>query len=97
MGNQIQVLTSGPNECMIISGIFHGGEPTMIVGGRGIVIPLVQKIQKLKLSTITLLTVTNKVYTAQGVPLNLTGKILQQSVCASICLQLVTFFNCHQF
>jgi len=73
MGNQIQVLTSGPNECMIISGLFHGGQPTMIVGGRGIVIPLVQKIQKLKLSTITLLTVTNKVYTAQGVPLSLTG------------------------
>ena len=84
MGNQIQVLTSGPNECMIISGLFHGGQPTMIVGGRGIVIPLVQKIQKLKLSTITLLTVTNKVYTAQGVPLSLTGKIVQHMLITSL-------------
>ena len=78
MGNQIQMMVSGPNECMIISGLFHGKEPTMIVGGRGVVIPLVQKIQKLKLSTITLLTVTNKVYTSQGVPLSLTGKIILQ-------------------
>ena len=45
----------------------------MIVGGRAVVFPCIQTVQKLKLSTITLLTVTNKVYTQQGVPLSLTG------------------------
>ena len=45
----------------------------MIVGGRAVVFPCIQTVQKLKLSTITLLTTTPKVYTQQGVPLSLTG------------------------
>ena len=56
-----------------ILGVFHGLNPAMIVGGRAVVFPCIQTVQKLKLSTITLLTVTPKVYTQQGVPLSLTG------------------------
>ena len=38
----------------------------MIVGGRAVVFPALQTIQTIKLSTITLLTQSPNVYTAQG-------------------------------
>ena len=63
----------GPNEALIISGVFHGNEPTMIVGGRALVFPMVQTIQKLPLSTMTLVVQSPKVYTSQGVPISVTG------------------------
>ena len=68
-----QVVTCGPNEALIISGVFHGNEPTMIVGGRALVFPMVQTIQKLPLSTMTLVVQSPKVYTSQGVPISVTG------------------------
>ena len=46
--------------------MFHGNEPSMIVGGRAVVFPALQTIQTIKLSTITLLTQSPNVYTAQG-------------------------------
>ena len=55
------------------SGVFHGGEPTLIVGGRAIVCPCIQTIQRLPLSTITLLVQSPKVYTSQGVAISVTG------------------------
>jgi len=67
------IVTCGPNEALIISGLFHGNEPTMIVGGRALVFPLVQTIQKLPLSTMTLVVQSPKVYTSQGVPISVTG------------------------
>ena len=69
----IKVVTCGPNEALIISGVFHGNEPTMIVGGRALVFPMVQTIQKLPLSTMTLVVQSPKVYTSQGVPISVTG------------------------
>ena len=66
-------MTCGPNEALIISGVFHGNEPTMIVGGRALVFPMVQTIQKLPLSTMTLVVQSPKVYTSQGVPISVTG------------------------
>merc|ERR1711934_1239842 len=68
-----EVVTCGPNEALIISGVFHGNEPTMIVGGRALVFPMVQTIQKLPLSTMTLVVQSPKVYTSQGVPISVTG------------------------
>jgi hypothetical protein len=38
------IITCGPNEAMIISGMFHS-TPTYINGGRAIVFPCVQKVQ----------------------------------------------------
>jgi len=67
------IVTAGPNECLVISGVFHGGEPTLIVGGRAIVCPCIQTIQRLPLSTITLLVQSPKVYTSQGVAISVTG------------------------
>ena len=58
---------------LLIPGVFHGGEPTLIVGGRAIVCPCIQTIQRLPLSTITLLVQSPKVYTSQGVAISVTG------------------------
>jgi len=66
-------VTCGPNEALIISGVFYGREPSMIVGGRALVIPCIQTIQKLPLSTITLVVNSPTVYTSQGVPISVTG------------------------
>jgi len=69
----IKVVTCGPNEALIISGVFYGNEPSMIVGGRALVCPCIQTIQRLPLSTITLVVQSPKVYTSQGVPISVTG------------------------
>ena len=69
----MKVETVGPNEALIISGVFHGNEPTLIVGGRALVFPLIQTIQKLPLSTMTLVVQSPTVYTSQGVPISVTG------------------------
>merc|ERR1719411_2141059 len=45
----------------------------MIVGGRALVFDSVQTIQKLPLSTMTLVVQSPKVYTSQGVPISVTG------------------------
>ncbi len=68
----IRVVTCGPNEALIISGVFYS-PPTMIVGGRAIVCPCIHKVQKLALSTMTLIIESKRVYTAHGVPVSVTG------------------------
>jgi uncharacterized membrane protein YqiK len=65
----MKVEVVGPNEALIISGFMHS-PPTMIVGGRALVIPCLHKVQKLQLSTMTL---TDRVYTNLGVPICVTG------------------------
>ena len=67
-----EIITCGPNEAMIISGVGHS-PPTIISGGRCIVLPCVQKVQKLSLEVMTLLIDSKLVYTAQGVPISVTG------------------------
>ena len=69
----IGIVTSGPNEAIIISGLFKGNEPEIIVGGRAIVCPCIQKVQRLPLSTQTLIIESPRVYTSQGVPISVTG------------------------
>ena len=53
--------------------MFQGKHPKYIVGGRALVFPCVQTIQRLPLNTMTLEVKTGKVYTAQGVPLTVVG------------------------
>ena len=53
--------------------LFQGGHPKYIVGGRALVFPCVQTIQRLPLNTMTLEVKTPRVYTAQGVPLTVVG------------------------
>lgn len=69
----IRIEVCGPNEAIVISGVFHGNKPTMIVGGRAIVFPCIQTIQRLSLNTITIVITSPTVYTAQGVPISVTG------------------------
>jgi len=69
----MKIVTCGPNEALIISGVFYGKEPALIVGGRALVFPSLQTIQKLPLSTMTLVVMSPKVYTSQGVPISVTG------------------------
>ena len=68
----MKVEVVGPNEALIISGLMHS-PPTMIVGGRALVIPCILQVQKLQLSTMTLAIKTDRVYTNLGVPICVTG------------------------
>ena len=77
----IRIVTCGPNEAIIISGVFYS-PPTMIVGGRAIICPCIHKVQKLQLSTMTLIIESKKVYTAQGVPVSVTGVAQVKYSCA---------------
>ena len=73
MGNNVGIKTCGPSEALIISGVFHGDEPNVVVGGRTIIFPGLQKVQILPLNTHTLVIESNTVYTSQGVPISVTG------------------------
>ena len=53
--------------------LLQGNAPKYIVGGRALVFPCIQTIQRLPLNTMTLEVRTNRVYTAQGVPLTVIG------------------------
>ena len=62
---------AGPNEALIVSG---GGKiPSIVVGGRKFVLPLVQKAQQLSLEIMTLTVNTPKVYTSEGVAVSVDG------------------------
>ena len=69
----IGVVTCGPNGALIISGVFYGNRPNMLVGGRAIVCPCIQMVQRIPLSTMTLIIESPRVYTSQGVPISVTG------------------------
>ena len=47
--------------------------PNMLVGGRAIVCPCIQMVQRIPLSTMTLIIESPRVYTSQGVPISVTG------------------------
>ena len=69
----IGVVTCGPNEALVISGMFYGSKPNILVGGRAIVCPCIQMVQRIPLSTMTLIIESPRVYTSQGVPISVTG------------------------
>ena len=69
----MDIQTCGPNEAIIVSGVCHGNRPKIVAGGRVIVIPCLQTIQRLPLNTSTLIVHSPKVYTVQGVPISVTG------------------------
>ena len=68
----IGFVTCAPNEAMVISGLFHS-PPTVIRGGRALVCPCIQVIQRLPLTTMTVVIDTPKVYTNQGVAISVIG------------------------
>merc|ERR1711892_28584 len=69
----IGIVTCGPNEALVISGMFQGGKPTFINGGRAIVCPCIQNVQRIPLNTMTLEVNSPRVYTSQGVPISVVG------------------------
>jgi len=68
-----EIATCGPNETLIVSGMCTGGEPTFITGGRAIVFPCVQTVQRIPLNTMTLEVRSQRVYTEKGVPISVIG------------------------
>ena len=44
--------TVGPNQALIVSG--NGKEPSVIVGGRAFVLPIIQRVQVFSLEVMTL-------------------------------------------
>jgi len=69
----IGIVVCGPNEALVISGMFQGGEPSFISGGRAIVCPCIQTVQRIPLNTMTLEVHSPRVYTSQGVPISVVG------------------------
>jgi len=69
----IGIVVCGPNEALVISGMFQGENSTYITGGRAIVCPCIQTVQRISLNTMTLSIVTDVVYTSQGVPISVIG------------------------
>jgi len=69
----IGIAVCGPNEALVISGMFQGGKPTFINGGRAIVCPCIQTVQRIPLNTMTLEVHSPRVYTSQGVPISVVG------------------------
>ena len=84
----MEIVTCGPNEAMIISGVGHS-PPTFITGGRAVVFGCVQMVQKLSLEVMTLLIDSKRVYTMQGVPISVTG--VAQVPLISFLSELVSF------
>ena len=64
--------TCGPNEALVVSGCCHS-RPHMVAGGRVFVWPVIQRVQKISLNTMTLTIESPRVYTQQGVPISVTG------------------------
>ena len=89
-------ITGGPNEAIVVSGVFHS-QPLIVVGGWAFVIPCIQKVQRLPLTIMTLKVCSPKVYTMQGVPLSVTGiaQVINYSIqllqgCMNFCLKFTT-------
>ena len=82
----IGVVVCGPNEALVVSGCCYGNKPLMIVGGRAIVFPGLQLVQRIPLSTMTLIIESPRVYTSQGVPISVTGvaQVLRTSVATRV-------------
>ncbi|XP_022670982.1 flotillin-1-like isoform X1 [Varroa jacobsoni] len=62
----------GPNEALVVSGCCHS-HPLMVPGGRVFVWPIIQRVQRISLNTMTLSIESARVYTQQGVPISVTG------------------------
>jgi len=69
----IGIVTSGPNEALVVSGMGYADEPGIIIGGRAVVIPCIMTCQRIPLNTLTLLIKSENTYTSQGVPISVTG------------------------
>ncbi|KAK5642764.1 hypothetical protein RI129_008931 [Pyrocoelia pectoralis] len=65
-------VTCGPNEALVISGCCYG-KPHLVPGGRAFIWPVIQRIQRISLNTMTLQVDSPTVYTSQGVPISVTG------------------------
>ncbi|XP_018020904.1 flotillin-1 isoform X3 [Hyalella azteca] len=67
-------VTCGPNEALVVSGACTPRNmPHTVVGGRAFVLPCFQQAQRISLNVMTLNVESPRVYTAQGVPLSVTG------------------------
>merc|ERR1711872_676393 len=69
----IGIVTCGPNEALVISGMCQGGVSNFITGGRAIVFPCIQTVQRIPLNTMTLEVRSHRVYTEKGVPISVIG------------------------
>ncbi|XP_042868457.1 flotillin-1-like [Penaeus japonicus] len=66
------ILTCGPNEVIVLSGLGYQ-KSAMITGGRIIAFPCLQRWHRMSLNVMTLKVASSGVYTAQGVPITVTG------------------------
>jgi len=71
--NMAGFYTCGPNECIVLSGVFHDKNPKTVVGGRCFKLPWIQQVQRLSLNVHTLSIKSENVYTKLGVSNNVSG------------------------
>lgn len=69
--SDIGIVTTGPNQALIVSG--RGNKPRVIVGGRTLVIPVLERLQRISLEVKTLNVKAQNVYTSKGVPVSVDG------------------------
>ncbi|XP_068230892.1 flotillin-1-like [Palaemon carinicauda] len=68
----VHFITCGPNEVLVVSGVGYK-KPAMVMGGRVLFFPMLQRWRKLLLNVMTITISSSGVYTAQGVPIKVTG------------------------
>ncbi|CAL4141116.1 unnamed protein product, partial [Meganyctiphanes norvegica] len=68
----LEIIICGPNEALVISGCCYN-KPLLVPGGRAFVWPTIQQVQRISLNVMTLNVTSPRVYTAQGVPISVTG------------------------
>ena len=69
----MEIVTTGPSEALIVSGLGYGDSPKIVVAGRAIIFPRIHTVCTLPLGILTLIIDSHCVYTSQGVPVSVTG------------------------
>eukprot|EP00095_Tigriopus_kingsejongensis_P003186 snap_masked-scaffold91_size383040-processed-gene-1.17 protein:Tk03186 transcript:snap_masked-scaffold91_size383040-processed-gene-1.17-mRNA-1 annotation:"Flotillin-1 " len=73
MCSNFGIVTTGPDEVLIISGVGYGSTPKIIEAGWSFLIPGWRKISRLSMNIMTIEVISPRVYTSLGVAVSVTG------------------------
>ncbi len=75
---------AGPSELAIISGVGYD-EPKLMINGSAFICCCLHRVQKISLDLMTIVIDSQTVYTAQGVPISVTGVAQVRHLCGVTC------------